>query len=85
MRDADRVEARAQLADFLSKHAQVSWVSYPGLKTDKYHALQQKYSPKGAGAVLGFAVAAIIASFAIDIVWLFRHRQQVGAPQEGKA
>jgi O-acetylhomoserine (thiol)-lyase len=45
-----------KVAEFLSKHAQVSWVSYPGLKGDKYHALQQKYSPKGAGAVFTFGL-----------------------------
>jgi O-acetylhomoserine (thiol)-lyase len=39
------------VATFLQNHPAVSWVSYPGLPTDKYHALAKRYSPKGAGAV----------------------------------
>ena len=34
----------------------VAWVSYPGLEGDKYHALAQKYCPKGAGAVFTFGL-----------------------------
>ena len=44
------------VAEHLAKHSAVSWVSYPGLKNDKYHALAQKYSPKGAGAVFTFGL-----------------------------
>jgi O-acetylhomoserine (thiol)-lyase len=39
------------VATFLQNHPAVSWVSYPGLPTDKYHALAKRYAPKGAGAV----------------------------------
>lgn len=31
-------------------------MSYAGLSDDPYHALQQKYAPKGAGAVFTFGV-----------------------------
>jgi len=44
------------VAEWLSKHPKVAWVSYPGLPGDKNHALQQKYSPKGAGAVFTFGL-----------------------------
>ncbi|MFN3483726.1 MAG: O-acetylhomoserine aminocarboxypropyltransferase, partial [Rhabdaerophilum calidifontis] len=44
------------VARFLSTHPQVSWVSYPGLPGDKYHALAQRYAPKGAGAVFTFGL-----------------------------
>jgi len=44
------------VAEHLAKHPAVAWVSYPGLKGDKYHALAQKYSPKGAGAVFTFGL-----------------------------
>ena len=40
------------VAEWLSKHPQVAWVSYPGLASDRYHTLAKKYVPKGAGAVL---------------------------------
>ncbi|MFC5385758.1 O-acetylhomoserine aminocarboxypropyltransferase [Aquamicrobium segne] len=44
------------VAEWLSKHPKVEWVSYPGLASDKNHALQQKYSPKGAGSVFTFGL-----------------------------
>ncbi|PYE86301.1 O-acetylhomoserine aminocarboxypropyltransferase [Phyllobacterium leguminum] len=44
------------VAAWLENHDKVSWVSYSALPADKYHALQQKYSPKGGGAVLTFSL-----------------------------
>lgn len=45
-----------KVASHLAAHPNVSWVSYPGLHTDKYNALAQRYCPKGAGAVFTFGV-----------------------------
>ena len=45
------------VAQFLSDHPKVSWVNYPGLKDNKYHALVEKYLPKGASSLLSFGVA----------------------------
>jgi O-acetylhomoserine (thiol)-lyase len=45
-----------RVAEFLSQHAQVSWVNYPGLANNKYHALTKRYMPKGAGALLSFGI-----------------------------
>lgn len=44
------------VAQFLEKHKKVSWVNYAGLKGNKYHQLQQRYAPKGAGSVFTFGV-----------------------------
>ncbi len=44
------------VANFLQGHAQVAWVNYPGLPGSKYHALAQKYLPKGASGLLNFGV-----------------------------
>ncbi len=44
------------VAEFLDAHPAVSWVSHSGLPGSRYHALQQKYLPKGAGAVFTFGV-----------------------------
>lgn len=44
------------VATHLSNHPAVAWVSYPGLPADKYHALAQKYCPRGAGAVFTFGL-----------------------------
>lgn len=45
-----------KVAEFLSNHPKIAWVSYAGLPGDRYHQLQQKYMPKGAGAVFTFGV-----------------------------
>src|SRR5215204_6068167 len=47
--------ARA-VAEWLSKHPKVAWVSYPGLPSDQNHAMKNKYSPLGAGAVFTFGL-----------------------------
>lgn len=47
--------ARA-VAQFLSRHQNVSWVSYANLPNDPCYGLAQTYCPKGAGAVFSFGV-----------------------------
>jgi len=44
------------VAKFLEGHGQVAWVNYPGLPGSKYHALAQKYLPRGASGLLNFGV-----------------------------
>ncbi|HZR67472.1 MAG TPA: O-acetylhomoserine aminocarboxypropyltransferase/cysteine synthase family protein [Burkholderiales bacterium] len=44
------------VAKFLQGHRGVSWVNYPGLESNKYHALAKKYLPKGASGLLNFGV-----------------------------
>lgn len=44
------------VATWLSTHEKVAWVKYAGLEGDANHALQQTYSPKGAGAVFTFGL-----------------------------
>jgi O-acetylhomoserine (thiol)-lyase len=44
------------VAKHLKDHPKVDWVEYSGIKGHKNHALQQRYSPKGAGAVFTFGV-----------------------------
>src|ERR671916_3087198 len=46
-----------QVAEHLEAHRAVSWVSYPGLRSDRYHNLAKKYCPKGAGAVFTFGLS----------------------------
>src|SRR5277367_5507865 len=50
------VENARQVAEFLSTHPKVAWVSYASLKQSPYFKLAQKYLPKGAGAVFTFGV-----------------------------
>jgi O-acetylhomoserine (thiol)-lyase len=44
------------VARFLQEHPRVSWVNYPGLPGDRYHALAGKYLPRGASGLLNFGV-----------------------------
>jgi len=44
------------VATWLSSHDKVAWVKYAGLESDANHALQQKYSKHGAGAVFTFGL-----------------------------
>ncbi len=69
-----------KVAEYLSKNPKVSWVSYAGLKSDKYHALQQKYSPKGAGAVLTFGLKGGFDAGVklVSSVELFSHLANIG-------
>lgn len=49
-------ENAQKLAEFLSNHPCVEWVKYPGLKSDPYYELGQKYMPKGASGILSFGI-----------------------------
>ena len=44
------------VAKFLEAHEKVAWVNYPDLESNKYHALQQKYLPKGSCGVISFGL-----------------------------
>ncbi len=51
-------ENAQRVAEFLEAHPAVAWVNYPGLKSSPYHALAQRYMPRGAGGILSFGVKA---------------------------
>lgn len=50
------VQNATMVARFLETHPKVSWVSYAGLESSKYHKLAKKYLPKGAGSVFTFGL-----------------------------
>jgi O-acetylhomoserine (thiol)-lyase len=68
------------VAEFLESHAEVAWVTYPGLKNNKYHALAKKYSPKGAGSVFTFGVKSGYggAKQFVESLTLLRHVANIG-------
>jgi O-acetylhomoserine (thiol)-lyase len=68
------------VAEYLAGHDKVTWVSYAGLPGDRYHNLAQKYSPKGAGAVLTFGVEGgdEAGKKLVSKVKLFSHLANVG-------
>ena len=73
--------ANAQaVAEFLSEHPKVAWVSYAGLPVSPYHELANKYLPKGAGAVFTFGVKGGFAAgeTVVNTVDIFSHLANVG-------
>ncbi len=77
----DRHVSNAQkVADYLSGHADVTWVTYPGLKNHPHHERAKKYLPKGGGAILGFGVKGgrEAGRKFIDSLKLFSHVANVG-------
>lgn len=49
--------ANAQkVAEFLEQNEQVTWVNYPGLKSNENYALAKKYMPNGTSGVVSFGV-----------------------------
>jgi O-acetylhomoserine (thiol)-lyase len=69
-----------KVAEWLSKQKQVKWVSYPGLPSDPNHALQQKYSPKGAGSVFTFGLRDGYEAGIkfVEALQLFSHLANIG-------
>ncbi|MEG1448037.1 MAG: O-acetylhomoserine aminocarboxypropyltransferase/cysteine synthase family protein [Oscillospiraceae bacterium] len=49
-------ENALKVAKFLENHEKITWVNYSVLESDKYHALQQKYLPKGASGMILFGI-----------------------------
>jgi O-acetylhomoserine (thiol)-lyase len=68
------------VAKFLESHPQVSWVSFPGLESSRYHALARKYMPKGAGAIMTFGIKGGLDAGVrfIEGLQFFSHLANVG-------
>jgi O-acetylhomoserine (thiol)-lyase len=73
-------ENAMKVARFLAAHEEVAWVSYAGLPESPYHALAQKYLPRGAGSVFTFGLKGGYAAGVrlVEKVNLFSHLANVG-------
>ncbi len=49
-------ENAQKVAEFLENNDKIAWVNYPGLKSNKYHDLVEKYMPNGTCGVVSFGV-----------------------------
>ncbi len=56
VRMARHSENALTVAKFLEANEKVTWVNYPGLASNKYYPLAQKYLPLGAPGVVSFGV-----------------------------
>ena len=74
------VENAMAVAKFLQDHPRVSWVNYPGLPGSKYHALAQKYLPKGSGSIMTFGIKGGMEAGVkfIEGLQFFSHLANVG-------
>ncbi len=70
----------AAVADFLASHPDVATVYYSTLPTSPWHALQQKYAPKGSGSVLSFELKGGVEAGKrfIDALALHSHVANIG-------
>ena len=68
------------VANWLEAREDVLWVNYPGLASSPWHALQQRYLPRGAGSVLAFGITGGIDAGRqfIEGLELFSHLANVG-------
>ena len=68
------------VAEYLEAHPQVTWVSYPGLKSSPFHDLAKKYLPKGCGAVFTFGLKGghDAGVKIVDQVNMFSHLANIG-------
>ncbi len=68
------------VAEWLEARDEVTWVSYPGLASSRWHERQQRYLPRGGGAILAFGIAggADAGRRFIEGLELFSHLANVG-------
>ncbi len=56
VRMARHCENGLAVAEYLASDDRIAWVTYPGLKGDKYYDLAKKYMPNGTCGVVSFGV-----------------------------
>lgn len=56
LRVRQHVANAQKIAAFLEQHPAVESVNYPGLASNKYYDLAQKYLPRGAGSIFTFEI-----------------------------
>lgn len=69
-----------KVAEFLEENDKIDWVKYPGLQSNKYHQLAQKYLKNGYGAVFTFGIkgGSEAGKKLVDSCKLFSHVANVG-------
>lgn len=74
------VENAKAIASWLEKHPSVEKVNYAALTSSPWHALANKYAPKGPGAVLSFELKGGVAAGKkfVESLKLFSHVANIG-------
>jgi O-acetylhomoserine (thiol)-lyase len=74
------VQNAVAVANWLEARDDVSWVTYPGLASSPWHERQERYLPKGGGAIIAFGIKGGLAAGQkfIEGLELFSHLANVG-------
>lgn len=74
------IENAKAIATWLEKHPSVEKVNYAALASSPWHALANKYAPKGPGAVLSFELKGGVAAGKkfVESLKLFSHVANIG-------
>jgi O-acetylhomoserine (thiol)-lyase len=69
-----------RVAEFLDAHPLVEYVNYPGLPSNRFHELAEKYMPRGCGSIFTFGIKGgrQAGKRFIESVQLFSHLANVG-------
>jgi O-acetylhomoserine (thiol)-lyase len=74
------VQNATAVANWLEARDDVKWVAFPGLASSPWHERQQRYLPRGGGAILAFGIEGGAESGRrfIEGLELFSHLANVG-------
>ncbi|MFO7960564.1 MAG: bifunctional o-acetylhomoserine/o-acetylserine sulfhydrylase [Nitriliruptoraceae bacterium] len=74
------VDNAQRIAEWLQDHEAVEQVWYAGLPSSRWHAAQQHYAPRGAGAIVSFELPGGVDAGKrfVDGVELFSHLANIG-------
>jgi O-acetylhomoserine (thiol)-lyase len=80
MRMRVHLENAQRIAEWLDAHPQVVSVAYSGLAGSPWHANQQKYAPRGGGAVMSFEIAGGLEAGRrfVEGLRMFKHVANIG-------
>ena len=80
LRQRKHSENALKVAEFLSKHPLVNWVTYPGLPSNPNHKVAAKYLGSNYGGLVGFGVKGGLEAGkkVIQNVKLFSHLANIG-------
>jgi O-acetylhomoserine (thiol)-lyase len=74
------VQNAVAVANWLETRDDVSWVTYPGLASSPWHERQERYLPRGGGAIIAFGIKGGLPAGQkfIEGLELFSHLANVG-------
>jgi O-acetylhomoserine (thiol)-lyase len=74
------VQNAVAVANWLEARDDVEWVTYPGLTSSPWHERQQRYLPRGGGAIIAFGIKGGLPAGQkfIEGLELFSHLANVG-------